>query len=425
MIEKDNELYSPSHLIIAPEKQILLDRMDSLRKLPESFIRLHFQLLDSLKDVANGFTSSFLNEIKQISQKKLKPEDMKKYLFFNEGLPGSGKTYSTSLLLDYFTEIQTNVKERYNINIKVTHLHWDYVERRLIKKRILPKTNRPSTAEELIMVNNEIIKMILEQLKKKKPTIILIDEPNGTGLPRGSRRERHAREYPIDILPNILNTRMEFNHVNRKKLCIAACGYIAGPNMEIFNRYRDLIKSVRNLNQANEINRIFKKKIFKNNSDWEEAKSGGNKKVIDRAASAGKIYLLANDLKNKLSKFILTIITTNNFTKFSTKNFASSLMKELKWLAQNEENDSYEFNLLIDQIYQISKKKGLITFDFNMLKRVCERIANALVLEKNIFGEEWEEKPDFATIIYNNPSLPNLSKEEFLIIKRLEKELSK
>lgn len=85
--------------------------------------------LPNLDAVMRHSVMSFEEEIQDIQAGDKSPEEMRKYVFFFEGIPGSGKTYNVNdQALPYLKRVSERMRRKYGINAQVRYLQWDHIE---------------------------------------------------------------------------------------------------------------------------------------------------------------------------------------------------------------------------------------------------------------------------------------------------------
>jgi hypothetical protein len=203
--------------------------------------------LPRLDQIIYKTTSSFEQEVQQIKRGEKREKDMRQYVLFVEGTPGSGKTtLVNNLLHPYLKAFTKRMETQYGITVPVFLQRFDDIaEAHQAAGRIETPLDEPFTDMELQPVGRsqaEIVALDLEYAAKNSPYAITIVEKNaGTSVKVGDTWTQETRAYYSSMFDHMVGRKRPFQNIQRDKLYAVDILLTGGPAMEILaDRREDL-----------------------------------------------------------------------------------------------------------------------------------------------------------------------------------------
>lgn len=251
---------------------------------------------------------SFLREIdKQMEAGTL---DGKTFILFVEGLPNSGKDFTSDRFIIPAIEAHLKRLRLKNENIPSLDVSsWDDTQARLRKMGMFTSAlDEPSEPGELYMTRTKLeeeIRNIIDRKyspnrrnrkipKDKGCRVLLVKNLTGTALKTDEDWSSDPEKIYGDMISDFLdNTRFSshFEGLNRDDLVISRIALESGPWSLIWQHYRWATNHTKTIATADKINKIFHLPPFASQEEYETFKSrgGGNIKTIEKALEKAEL----------------------------------------------------------------------------------------------------------------------------------------
>lgn len=413
----------------------------------------------------------FEDEVQQIQGKDKAARKMRKYVYFVEGIPGSGKTYTVNnLVLPYLNAASERMRKRYGIDVQVRYLQWDHVEDALIEDNVInPVRGQPFKPLELRIVGsflklltayhlrddeqiplqdikslfidssliraypdetetelmgrlsnvfqNLLKKFSLQKNEQSPYTLLVVEKCGATAIKtkKGSLGEKRIwtpprKEYFPDMLDDLHHQETPFTGINRNSIFTTAIGCVGGPSMEVLIRSRDLMKTIR----LDEANMLYAQLGLKQLHEEHKKLAGHGGSMAQIAAARDQIWpqLLymptdANNVHEIVSSLPLYIRDVISLKRSPPMGFPDSVWDD------PQGKELVWQSLELSKLFQSGDDDTQTYHAEDIFLKGCFRLAEAPLLKNNLLGDV-----NCGTVILNNPPFKLTEASRGILAKR-------